>query len=136
MPQLEFRRQQVADVHRLELGDFLFHVAELLLVVLWCHFGAIGIAGEALTLAMDLIGSRPRPTAELVALVIVEGLHQFIAGIHHKRPVLRYRLVDGTALQHQQAGRLGAVADGKSLVRAQPHAVHHFHAAHAATAEL
>ena len=64
------------------------------------------MAGEATSLAIvhGTVG-RPRPAAELGALVILEGLLDLGAGVHDERPVLRDRLTNGTGLQEEALSR-------------------------------
>ena len=66
------------------------------------YFGAVGKARKTPTLTEHLIMVGPRPAAELVALIVGKGLHQFFACIHYERAVLRHRLIYRFALQQQQ----------------------------------
>src|SRR6202012_5687759 len=62
----------------------------------------IRMAREALGIcAVHRRFSGPGPAAEPGTAVIVEGLAQFLFGVHHERAVLRDRLADRATLQHQ-----------------------------------
>ena len=63
---------------------------------------AVGVFGEAsLRAGMDRIVLRPRPSAELSAAIVREGLLDLRFGVHHERAVLRHRLADGSPLKEQ-----------------------------------
>ena len=52
---------------------------------------------------------RPRPAAKFCSAVVGKGLVDFGFGVHHKRAVLRHRLGNRFALQHQKFADLRAI---------------------------
>ena len=55
--------------------------------------------------------ARPGPAAEACALVVGEGAADLGLGVHHERAVLRHRLADRAALQHEEFGAHRAAVD-------------------------
>ena len=76
----------------------------------------VGMAGESgRDRPVRRIVGRPRPPAELRALVVVESGGDLGARVHHERPVLGDWLADRTPLEHEQLDRsgLGHELDGR-----------------------
>ena len=57
------------------------------------------MASEAMTvLAMDRRGAWPGPSPKLSASIVLEGLSDLLAGVHHEGSMLYDRFTDGPSL--------------------------------------
>ena len=57
---------------------------------------------------MDHLLPRPGPAAKVRVLVVLEGLEDFRAGVHHEGAMLNHRLADGPGLEDQNLDRCAA----------------------------
>ena len=64
---------------------------------------AVGMLGKAGFLAgMDWIIGLPGPASKMSTVVVLKSLLDFLHRVHHKGPILGYRLTYGTALKQKQ----------------------------------
>ena len=81
-------------------------------LLFWLVAAAVRMQGEAaLAARMHRIRAWPGPTAELSALVVVDGLLNLLPGVHDKRAVGCDGFADGAAAQQQEFGWLLAILD-------------------------